>query len=162
MTAKIGSDGFLAMGEQFAAQGAASIVELFVSVDLATDSTQPIVKLVTMSLADKWWIDQLVNNTVTLKVSTSSKVFLKQPDGTYTAPASSPGILTFTAGAYSLTTPQGVNYNFNTSGQISSFVTPRWCHRHVDIHVRIANQYQQRFGAHSDLELHQWCADFCE
>jgi RHS repeat-associated protein len=124
MTAKIGSDGFLAMGEQFAAQGAASIVELFVSVDLATDSTQPIVKLVTMSLADKWWIDQLVNNTVTLKVSTSSKVFLKQPDGTYTAPASSPGILTFTAGAYSLTTPQGVNYNFNTSGQISSFVTP--------------------------------------
>ena len=122
--AKVGNDGFLAMGDQFALQGAASIVELFVNLDLASDSTQPVVKVVTINLADKWWIDQIVNNTVVLEAGENTHFYVKQPDGSYTAPASAPSTLTLVSGAYKLTTPQGIQFNFNTSGQISTIVFP--------------------------------------
>jgi len=124
VTAKRNSDGFLAMGDQFAVQGAASIVQLYVAMDLGADSAQPIVKIVTMSLADKWWFDQLVNNTVIVKAGENTHYFVKQPDGSYTAPAVLPSTLTLASGAYQLTTPQGVQFNFNTSGQIVTCVFP--------------------------------------
>ncbi|MBS2009752.1 MAG: hypothetical protein JST01_22040 [Cyanobacteria bacterium SZAS TMP-1] len=124
MSATVGSDGLLAMGSQFAAQGAATIAELFVASDLATDTAQGIVKLVTMSLSNKWWIDQLVNNTVVVNMPQDANVFVKQPDGTYTASGRAPSTLTLTVGAFTVTTPQKVKYNFNTSGQISTIVYP--------------------------------------
>ncbi|MBP9811354.1 hypothetical protein KBF38_23810 [bacterium] len=124
ITAKIVSDGYLGMGDQFAIQGAVSIVELFVSLDVAADSTQPVVKIVTVNLADKWWVDQIVNNTVVLTMGDVAKSYVKQPDGSYTPPASAPGTLTLVSGAYSLTTPQGVELNFNASGQIATYVFP--------------------------------------
>jgi RHS repeat-associated protein len=124
ITATVSSDGFLGMGDQFAVQGAASIAELYVSMDIASDSTQPITKMITMSLADKWWVDQIVNNTVLIAAGSSTYFFVKQPDGSYTAPAASPSTLALSGGLFTLTTPQGIKYNFNSSGQISSWVSP--------------------------------------
>lgn len=124
ITATPGSDGFLAMGDQFALQGAVSIVELFVSIDIASDSTQPVAKIVTTNLADKWWIDQIVNNIVVLKAGENTHYFVKQPDGSFSSPAATPSTLTLVSGAYKLTTPQGVQFNFNTSGQIATIVFP--------------------------------------
>jgi len=124
ITAKVGSDGYLGMGDQFAVQGAVSIVELFVSREIASDSTQPVVKVVTANLVDNWWIDQIVNNTVVVTIGDVAQSYVKQPDGSYTSPASAPGTLTLVSGAYSLTTPQGVALNFNTSGQIATYVFP--------------------------------------
>lgn len=124
ITATMNSDGLLAMGDQFAAQGAATIAELFVTMDLGADSTQPIAKVVTMSLADKWWVDRLVNNTVAVSLPTGAGVFVKQPDGSYTAPSNMPSTLTLVGGLYTLTTPQGIKFNFNSSGQLSTWVSP--------------------------------------
>ena len=124
MSAKVGSEGLLAMGEQFAVQGAATIAELFICTDLLADTTRPVAKLVTASLADAWWVDQLVNNAVVVSLPQDRSVFVKQPNGTYTAPARNPSTLTLVAGLYTVTTPQKVKYNFNASGQISTIVYP--------------------------------------
>ncbi|MFA7340620.1 MAG: RHS repeat-associated core domain-containing protein [Candidatus Obscuribacterales bacterium] len=122
--ATVNSDGFLAMGEQFAAQGAASIAQLFVNVDLLTDTARPVEKLVTASLTDAWWIERLINNVVVVSLPYDTSVFVKQPDGTYTAPARNPSTLTLVSGAYIVTTPQKVKYNFNTSSKIATIVFP--------------------------------------
>lgn len=124
MSAKFGNDGLLCMGDHFAVQGASTIVEFFVLSDLFADTSHPITKLVTASLASKWWIDQIVNSTVVLKSADGVKVFVKQPDGSYTPPAEMPSSLALASGAYTLTTPQGDQWVFNTSGQISSIVYP--------------------------------------
>jgi RHS repeat-associated protein len=125
ITAAINSDGLLAMGDQFALQGVISIAELFVCTDLVADTTRPVAKLVTMTLADKWWIDQITSNTVVLNFpGKGSYVFVKQADGSYTSPFDYPGTLTLSSGLFTLNTPQGIKYNFNASGQIASWVSP--------------------------------------
>ncbi|MBS1993997.1 MAG: hypothetical protein JSS83_25975 [Cyanobacteria bacterium SZAS LIN-3] len=124
ITAKVGSDGLLAMGEQFAQQGGASIVELYVSMDLAADTAQPISKLAVLSLSGKWWIDQLVNNTVIISMPSSTHFYVKQPDGSYTSQGSFPATLTLTAGLFKLLSPQKIEYNFNSDGQIATWHSP--------------------------------------
>lgn len=124
LSAKVSSDGYLAMGDQFAIQGAATIAELFVAIDLFNDTTNPVVKLVTASIADNWWVDQLVNNTVVVSMPQDTNVYVKQPDGSYTAPSRSPSTLTLVAGAYTVTTPQKLKFNYNTSGKIATIVYP--------------------------------------
>ena len=124
INAQTSSDGLLSMGDLFCAQGALSIAELFVCTDLLTDTTRPVSKMVTISLADSWWIDQIVNNTVSLSFAEGTHVFVKQPDGTYTSPGTFPGTLTLVAGNFVFTTREGIKYNFNAAGQITSKVFP--------------------------------------
>ncbi len=118
------SNGFFAMGEQYALPAAASVAELFVCTDILSDSARPVQKLVALSIADAWWIDQMYNNAVVISSPTTSDIFIKQPDGTYAPPVNCPKTLTKVSGLYRLTTPQGVQTNFNASGQISSVVFP--------------------------------------
>ncbi len=124
MTAKVSSGGLFAMGDQSAIHGALSIVQFFISCDLLSDSARPINKVVIASLSDKWWVDQICQNTVVLSNGDGIQVFLKQPNGTYTPPTAMPSTLTLVSGAYSLTNLQGIKWNFNTDGQISSIVYP--------------------------------------
>jgi RHS repeat-associated protein len=124
ITATPGSDGMLAMGSMSAIQSAANLAALYVAMDIATDSTQPVAKLVTMNIADKWWVDQLINNVVVIRIGKAIVGFTRQPNGTYTAPTMMPGTLTLVGGLYTLTTPQGIKYNFNSSGKISTLVYP--------------------------------------
>lgn len=124
MTAKVSSGGLFAMGDQSAIHGALSIVQFYISCNLLSDSARPINKVVIASLSDKWWVDQICQNTVVLSSGDGVQVFLKQPDGTYTPPTAMPSTLTLVSGAYSLTNPQGIKWNFNTDGQISSIVYP--------------------------------------
>lgn len=124
ISADVGSDGLLAMGYFAALPGAATLAQLYVVSNLASDSGQPITKLVTMSLAGKWWLDQLINNTVSINSGDSTLVFTKQPDGSYIAPLSAAATLSYSGGAYTMTTAQKVQYQFNTSGQIAAIVYP--------------------------------------
>lgn len=124
MTAKVDSDGLAAMGNEFALQGAATIAQIFVAMDVAADTAQPVVKLVTMSIANKWWVDQIVLNAVIVRITGNSFVFVKQPNGTYTPSSELPSTLTLVSGLYTLTTPQGEVYNFNNKGRIASVVYP--------------------------------------
>lgn len=112
------------MGEFTALQGITTIAELAVAIDLALDAAQPLNKLAISSLANKWWIDRITLNAAVLISAKGRKLFIKNPDGSFTAPIDFPATLTFAAGVYTLTTPQGMVSNFNSSGQISSIVMP--------------------------------------
>ncbi|MBS1994124.1 MAG: hypothetical protein JSS83_26620 [Cyanobacteria bacterium SZAS LIN-3] len=125
ITATTSSNGLMALGDQFAVQGAAALCELYVASDLASDAAQPIPKLVTISLADKWFFEQLVNNVVVVSTAGGVGVFVRQPNGNYTAPAQSPSKLTTVFGNFKLVTPQGITMNFNGSGQLVNWVHPR-------------------------------------
>jgi RHS repeat-associated protein len=124
IAANVSSDGLLAMGAESAAQAAASLAQFYVSVDLVSDTSRPVAKLVTMTLGDNWWIDQIVNNTVVVDFPDSSHTFIKQPNGTYTAPLNGPSVLTLSGGLYTVKTPDQISYNFNSSGNIATIVFP--------------------------------------
>jgi len=120
----VGSDGFYPMADGFAAQGALSIAEMFVSVDLISDTARPVEKLVTVSVSAAWWLNQLINNVIEVSIDKGTFHFVKQPDGSYTAPALFPSTLTLAMGLYTLTTLQGVQYSFNSAGKISNIASP--------------------------------------
>lgn len=80
ITAKKSSNGFFAMGEQYALPAAATIAQLFVNVDIVSDTARPVAKITTMTLADAWWIDQMVNNSVVVSYPATNQIFIKQPD----------------------------------------------------------------------------------
>jgi RHS repeat-associated protein len=124
ITAKKSSNGFFAMGEQYALPAAATIAQLFVNVDIVSDTARPVAKITTMTLADAWWIDQMVNNSVVVSYPATNQIFIKQPDGSYTPPVNFANTLTVLGGLYTITTPQGIKTNFNASGQVSSVVFP--------------------------------------
>ena len=120
----LSSNGFFAMGEQYALPASATIAELFVCTDILSDSTRPVAKLVTLNLSDAWWVDQMYNNAVLISFPSQNRIFIKQPDGSFVPPVNFPNALSLVSGLYRLTTPQGVQTNFNASGQISSIVFP--------------------------------------
>jgi RHS repeat-associated protein len=126
INATVASNGFFAMGQQYAIPACATIANFFVNVDIASDNARPVSKLVTMTLADAWWIDQMVNNAVVISYPDSmNQIFVKQPDGTYSRSANNvPDKLTVVGGLFVVTTPQGVKTNFNSAGQISSVAFP--------------------------------------
>lgn len=123
-TAKVTSNGLLAMGLESAIQAAMSICDLFVSADLFSDTTRPVAKLVTATLANNWWVDQIVNNVVVVAFSDASYTFIKQPDGSYSSPLNTPSTLTLSGGLYTFKTAQQVAYNFDSSGNIATIVYP--------------------------------------
>ncbi|MDX2107098.1 MAG: RHS repeat-associated core domain-containing protein [Candidatus Melainabacteria bacterium] len=122
--ASVISNGFAAMGEQSAVHAAATIAELFVCIDLISDTDRPVDKLVIITLADRWWLDQVTYNTVSIAIGEGSTVFQKQPDGTYIAADGSAGSLIESVGEYVFTDIQGVENNFDTDGRITSIVFP--------------------------------------
>lgn len=124
VSAQIGSDGFLAMGEQNAIHAAASIANLYVNADLASDTALPVAKLVAMTIADNWWMEQIVDNTVIVQFPEHSEIYVKLPDGTYVSQNSVSNSLSLSSGLYTVKTPQQIAYNFNSSGQLSTIVFP--------------------------------------
>ena len=124
ISAKQSSDGLLALGEESAIQACASIVELFVNQDLLSDTARPVEKLVISTLAGCWWADQIVNNVVLIDLPDSSYTFLKQPDGSFTAPFNGPSELSLQSGLYCLNMSNQVKYNFNSDGDLDTIVYP--------------------------------------
>ncbi len=124
-TATLGSNGFLGLGSQSPSNAVAAITEIYVALDLLSDTALPVDKLVMASICNQWWVDQLTGNIVTVSVpDTRDFEYVLLPDGTYNAPYSDASTLTLVSGAYKLTTPQKVVYSFNASGQLASIVYP--------------------------------------
>lgn len=124
ISVSLSSNGLLAMGKGSAIQGASTIAELFVAVDIISDTARPIEKLVALNVANAWWIDQIVNNTVVLSKPSGSLEFVRMADGTFVGPANMPGSLFSAGGTYSFRTVDGTEYNFNSDGRISTLVDP--------------------------------------
>lgn len=56
------------------------------SSDLLTDASHPIEKLVIATLGQRWFGDQLINNTVIVTQGLNGEVFVKLPDGSFNPP----------------------------------------------------------------------------
>ena len=125
MDAGVGSDGFQGLGEDSALDAVTSIIEQRVSLDLLADPAKPLDKLVIATLGQRWFGDQLLDNTVTVRQGLNGEVFVRLSDGTYNAPPGNPARLIKNAdGTYSYETLHRAILNFNTAGRIASFVDP--------------------------------------
>ena len=124
MRAEENSDPFMGMGMVNPIEGAAGLAAMYVTVDLLNDLTKPMDKWVTLAIVHKWLNDQLKGNTVVIEMAEGNQMFTKQPDGTYTPPLGSNASLSLTAGEYILTTEQGVEFTFNTDGDIKTIDFP--------------------------------------
>ena len=124
-SATVGSDGFQGLGEDSALDAVGSIVEKLVAFDLLSDTTKPLDKMVIATLGQRWYGDQLINNTVIVRQGLNGEVFVKLPDGTYNAPPGNAAKLIKNADTtYSYETLNKARLNFNTAGKIATYVHP--------------------------------------
>jgi RHS repeat-associated protein len=110
----VSSDGFQGMGADSALDAATTLVELMISLDLLTDTAKPLDKLVIATLGQRWFGDQLLDNTVIVRQGLNGEVFVKLPDGTYNAPpANSAKLIKNGDGTYTYETVNRDKLNFN-------------------------------------------------
>ncbi|MFM0514475.1 DUF6531 domain-containing protein [Paraburkholderia sp. RL17-373-BIF-A] len=79
-TALVNSDGYQGMGEDSALDAVCTLVEMKASLDLLLDSSTLIEKMVTATLGQRWFGDQLINNTVIVTQGLNGEAFVKLPD----------------------------------------------------------------------------------
>ncbi|MGE0265099.1 MAG: RHS repeat-associated core domain-containing protein [Candidatus Obscuribacterales bacterium] len=125
ITAEKTSNALLSLAHESPIQGAAGIVELYVTVDLLRDLDKPLDKLVMVAISNKWLMDQCTDNVVNVESNGKNITFVKLPDGTYARPLNVNSDLELSGGVYKLTTVNGVEFNFNSDGQISTIVYPQ-------------------------------------
>jgi RHS repeat-associated protein len=80
------SDGFLGLGDRLALDAVGAIVEHKASLDLLNDKTAPTEKYLSAVVAQRWFGDQLVDNTQIATFGLNSDVFVKLPDGSFSSP----------------------------------------------------------------------------
>ncbi len=122
-TAAVNSDGFQAMGEDSALDAVGTIVEHKASFDLLMDPARPLVKLVTATLGQRWFGDQLIDNTVVVTQGLNGEVFVKLPDGSYNPPPGKPVKLSRNAAdnTYSYETLNRAVLKFNAAGKAETY-----------------------------------------
>ncbi|GAB1719359.1 MAG: hypothetical protein NTAFB09_10900 [Nitrosospira sp.] len=110
----VSSDGFQGMGEDSALDAVNTLVEMMVSLDLMSDAAKPLDKLVIATLGQRWYGDQLVDNTVIVRQGLNGEVFVKLPDGTYNPPPANSARLTKNGdSSYTYETVNRDTLNFN-------------------------------------------------
>ncbi|SHL71090.1 RHS repeat-associated core domain-containing protein [Nitrosospira sp. Nsp11] len=118
----VGSDGFQGMGEDSALDAVTTLVELMVSFDLLSDTAKPLDKLVIAILGQRWFGDQLINNTVIVRQGLNGEVFVKLPDGNYNPPPGNPARLILNGDTtYTYETLTRDRLNFNTAGKLATY-----------------------------------------
>jgi RHS repeat-associated protein len=124
-TAITGSDGFQAMGESSALSAVGTIMEQKASLDLLKDPALPIGTFVTVILGQKWFGDQLIDNTAIVTQGLDGEVFVKLPDGTYNAPPGKSSKLTKNAdGTFTYEFLNRGVLKFNAAGKADSYTDP--------------------------------------
>jgi len=119
-----GSSGLSGMGTLNPIQGAAGLVQMYVTVDMYRDLSKPLDKWVIVAVANKWMTDALHENVVTFTTPEGVQLFVKLPDGTYVCPFDNLSTMTLSSGLYTVTSPQGIDYNFNSDGVLSTIEYP--------------------------------------
>src|SRR6266540_314500 len=88
---------------------------------IALYQTQPDPKnWLTTAIIAKWGIDQLISNSVSITLGNDTVQFIKQPDGSFTPPATCTMTLSKTNSAYTLQERHGNTYAFNTNRLLTS------------------------------------------
>lgn len=123
-TVAVGSDVSKGLGSESPIDGALSIAEMFVTLDMLSDAALPVDKMGIVALCHQWWTDQMTGNIVTVSLPEADYAFTKLADGTYNPRPDDASTLTLSGGLYTHKTPQKVTSNFNSSGQLATVVFP--------------------------------------
>ena len=124
-TAVQSSDGLQSLGEDSPLDAAGTIAELLVSLDLMTDAAKPVQKMVVATLGQRWFGEQLTNNTVNVTQGLNGETFVKLPDGSYNAPPGvSAKLVRNVDTTFTYETANKARLNFNTAGKASTYVHP--------------------------------------
>ena len=116
----INADGHQGMGEDAALDAVTSLVEVMVSLDLLSDTAKPLDKMVIATVGQRWFADQLLDNTVVVRQGLTSDVFVKLPDGSYNPPPGNASRLIKNAdGSVTLETANRTRLDFNTAGELA-------------------------------------------
>ncbi|WP_323123602.1 RHS repeat-associated core domain-containing protein [Burkholderia alba] len=95
------------------------------SLDVLADPTYRILNVVIASLGQRWYGDQLVNNTVIVTRGLNGEVFVALPDGTYNPPpGNSARLLKNADGTYSYESVHRGLLKFNAAGKAESYIDP--------------------------------------
>jgi RHS repeat-associated protein len=124
VSAIVNSDGLKGLGQDSPIDGAAAIAAVYVAQDLFSDATKPLAKLVIASLSQRWFMDQLINNTVNVALGSQTEQFVKLADGSYNPQLGSTDRLSLNGAAYTLQNKDGPTFSFNSSGNIASWQVP--------------------------------------
>ncbi|MCV2218108.1 RHS repeat-associated core domain-containing protein [Thauera sp. Sel9] len=124
-TVRMGSDGFQGMGEDSALDAVPTLVEKLVSLDLLSDAAKPLDKMVIATVGQRWFGDQLIDNTVVVAQGLNSEVFVKLPDGNYNPPPGNSARLTKQGdGTYQYETVNRAKLAFNSAGKLATYTHP--------------------------------------
>jgi YD repeat-containing protein len=119
-----GSNGFQAFGKDSPLDAVAAIAEMFVSIDLLSGGpSAPVSELIVAMLAQRWFMEQLTDNIVTVRQPDRTSVFVRLPDGSFSPPPGSAlKLFEEPDGRVWLTTKEGSRLHFRPDGQISASV----------------------------------------
>lgn len=146
-TIAVGSDGFQAMGEDSALDAVGTLVEQKASFDLLMDNARPIAKMIAATLGQRWFGDQLINNTVIATQGVNGEVFVKLPDGTYNPPPGKAVKLTQNADAtYNYETVNRAVLKFNAAGKADTYTDPSGLQVKYSYSAGLLTQVQNSLG----------------
>lgn len=120
------SAGFKGLGSHSPIEAAASIVEMLVHFDLLEDTDYPILNMVSGSLCNSWWAEQLtMNGAVVSGGDGTAGEFIKLPDGSYHPSFRDVSTLVKNMdGSFTLTDKHQVVREFNTDGNLETWEFP--------------------------------------
>jgi YD repeat-containing protein len=123
-SATMNSDGLKGLGQDAPIDGAAAIAAVYVAQDLLSDPAKPLAKLVIASLAQRWFMDRLINNTVNVAMGSQTEQFMLLADGSYNPQLGSSDRLSLQNGVYTLQYKDGTTLNFNSAGNLATWQNP--------------------------------------
>jgi RHS repeat-associated protein len=124
ISAQVDSDGLQGMGEDSPVDASAAIVEQYVTNDILYEDKN-IERLVVTTVAHRWFMDQLIDNMVSVSEPGYTKRFSRLPDGEYHPPPGKADVFTKEAdGSYLLRTKHGIEFDFDTEGKLSNWKDP--------------------------------------
>ena len=106
------------LGEISPIDAAAALAEIYVATDVLK-GTKTKERLVIATLAHRWFMDQLINNSVSVSQPGNTQQYSKLPDGTYNPPPGAADTLTRNADtSFTLSTKGGDVMNFDITGKL--------------------------------------------
>ncbi len=124
ISATLDSDGYQGLGEDSPVDAAAVIAATYTALDILKSSKAKD-RLIIAALIQRWFMDALTDNVVRVTQPGNTQQFVQLPDGSYNPPPGDASTLTQDGdGSYRLRTKQGVVLDFDTAGQIATWLDP--------------------------------------
>ncbi|MBN1907072.1 MAG: hypothetical protein JW927_18480 [Deltaproteobacteria bacterium] len=114
------SDGNPGLGRRAPIDSASAIVSLFVANDLM-ETQDSLINWLVATQIQKWMIDQLIENVVTVHMGSKTLDFVKLADGSYSSPPNTT-VKLIAGSTFRLEDRFDMNINFNAEKKISSIV----------------------------------------